>query len=168
MLSRHPAYRKRGGGAGGRHKAALARLHSGRVAHRSAALRCRGRGLVRGPSGAHSLAGIVRTLISEDGKGREQFDQAIASLDRGDIPSVFIALQAAPKHDVLHMYLLIEGRIELRLNIAEYLPGTSERCWDGVERAPKLWAVCTGPVSRPPEPIKRRGFQGFRYTEELW
>lgn len=105
--------------------------------------------------------GIVRTLISEDGKGREQFDQAIAALDRGDIPSVFIALQAAPKHNVLHLYLLIEGRIELRLNIAEYLPGTSERCWDGVERAPKFWAVCTGPVSRPPEPIKRLGFQGL-------
>lgn len=112
--------------------------------------------------------GIIRTLVSHGGKGRAEFEQALTALERGEIPAVYISLQAIPKHDVLHLYLLVEGRIELRLNIAEYLPGTSERCWDGETRAPKFWAVCTAPVSRPDEPIKRRGFQGFRYTEELW
>lgn len=112
--------------------------------------------------------GIIRTLVSHGGKGRTEFDRAIAELERGEIPAVYISLQAVPKHDVLHLYLVIESQIELRLNIAEFLPGTSERCWDGETRAPKFWAVCTAPVSRPEAPISRRGFQGFRYTEELW
>ena len=25
-----------------------------------------------------------------------------------------------------------------------------------------------GPICFPPEPIKHRGFQGFRFTEDLW
>lgn len=112
--------------------------------------------------------GIIRTLTSKDGKGRSEFNQAIAALEKGKIEAVNIAMQAVPKQEVLHLYLVIEGNVELRLNIAEYLPGTSERCWDGETRAPKFWAVCTGPVSRPEVPIKQRGFQGFRYTEELW
>jgi hypothetical protein len=69
-----------------------------------------------------------------------------------------------PKTEVLYMYLLIEGQIRVRLNIVEYVPGTSEICWDATIRQPKHWAVCGGPVCRPPEKIYRKGFQGFRYT----
>lgn len=81
---------------------------------------------------------------------------------------IYIALQSVPKVEVLHMYLLIEGEIKVRLNIASYEPGDARECWDRTIRRPKVWAVCTGPVSRPPEPMKMRGFQGFRYTGELW
>ena len=42
MLSRHPAQRARGGGAGGRHKTALARLHSGGSLNRSHAYAAEG------------------------------------------------------------------------------------------------------------------------------
>lgn len=112
--------------------------------------------------------GIIRTLTSKDGKGRKNFNRSIADLEAGRIPAVYIAMQAVPKQEVLHLYLIIEGKIELRLNIAAYIAGTSERCWDGETRAPKFWAVCTAPVSRPEAPINKRGFQGFRYTEELW
>jgi hypothetical protein len=67
LLLRHPARRVRGSGAGGRQKTALARLHSGRVAQSSAAaLRCRGRGLVRGPSGARSLGGGMDNKSTEE------------------------------------------------------------------------------------------------------
>jgi hypothetical protein len=64
--------------------------------------------------------------------------------------------------------LLIDGEIKVRLNIAGYQPGEARECWDDTIRQPKYWVECTGPVSFPPEPIKRRGFQGFRYTEDLW
>jgi hypothetical protein len=66
------------------------------------------------------------------------------------------------------MYLLIEGQIRVRLNIVEYVPGSEEICWDATIRQPKFWAVCSGPVSEPPEKILHKGFQGFRYTEDLW
>ena len=54
-----------------------------------------------------------------------------------------------------------------RTVVVRTFPGRVHNC-SGTIRQPKVWAICTGPVSRPPEPIKRRGFQGFRYTEDLW
>ncbi|HEX3560388.1 MAG TPA: hypothetical protein VHU19_14365 [Pyrinomonadaceae bacterium] len=114
--------------------------------------------------------GIIRTLPSfKSGQvGRLKMERAIALMEKGRDVEIYIALSAQPKVEVLHMYLLIEGRIELRMNISGYLPGDRRECWDGTHRQPKFWAVCTAPVTRPEEPIKRRGFQGFRYTEELW
>jgi len=116
--------------------------------------------------------GIIRTLPSlyNDNKnvGYRRYVRSIRELEREIIPAIYIAMAQLPKIEVLHMYLLIEGQIRVRLNIVEYIPGSSEICWDSTIRQPKYWAVCSGPVSRPPEKILRKGFQGFRYTEDLW
>lgn len=115
--------------------------------------------------------GIIRTLPSLYGDssiGAKRYQRSVAMLEAGSIPAIYIALQSVPKVEVLHLYLLIEGEIQLRLNIAGYEPGDARECWDKTIRQPKVWAVCTAPVSRPPEPIKRREFQGFRYTSDLW
>ena len=114
--------------------------------------------------------GIIRTLPSlEPGNiGKQKYEASLAALKAGKIEAIYIALEAVPKHDVLHLYLVIEGQINARFNIAGYEPGDSKKCWDGKYRAPKYWAVCTGPVSEPEVPIKKRGFQGFRYTADLW
>ncbi|MEK6323588.1 MAG: hypothetical protein AABN33_18260 [Acidobacteriota bacterium] len=86
------------------------------------------------------------------------------------IESVYIALAQKPKVEVLHMYLLVGGRVIVRANIAGYANGNGLdiKCWDGSVRHPKFWAVLTAPVSWPKEPVPMRGFQGFRYTESLW
>jgi hypothetical protein len=116
--------------------------------------------------------GIIRTLPSLYGDsqnvGYRRYVRAIRELEADVIPAIYIAMAQLPKVDVLHMYLLIEGEIRVRLNIVEYIAGTEEICWDAKIRQPKYWAVCSGPVSKPPERMKRRGFQGFRYTQELW
>lgn len=127
--------------------------------------------------------GIIRTLPSlygqraafgasinsrEESVGARRYRESLRLLESGRIGAIYIALQCIPKHDVLHMYLLVDGSIDVRLNIAGYEPGDSRECWDQAIRKPKYWAVCTGPVSRPPERIERKGFQGIRYTEELW
>ena len=116
--------------------------------------------------------GIIRTLPShyndQKAQGYKRYLRSIHELETGKIECVYIALAQMPKIDVLHMYLLIEGFIRVRLNIVEYVDGTSEICWDATIRQPKFWAVCSGPVDRPPHRLERRGFQGFRYTEELW
>jgi hypothetical protein len=116
--------------------------------------------------------GIIRTLPSlyEDRRnvGYRAYNQSIAALERGEDSLIYIALAHIPKIEVLHMYLLIEGEIKVRLNIAGYEEGFAAECWDKTIRQPKYWAVCTAPVSHPPEQIKRKGFQGFRYTEDLW
>lgn len=115
--------------------------------------------------------GIIRTLPSLYGKasiGARRYRRSIGMLEAGNLPAVYIALSAIPKIEVLHLYLLVEGKIEVRLNIAGFEPGDARRCWDEAIRQPKFWAICTAPVSRSPEPIAMRGFQGFRYTQELW
>ena len=115
--------------------------------------------------------GIIRTLPSLYGDasiGAKKYKKSIEFLEAGHLEAIYIALQAIPKYDVLHIYLLVDGEIQVRLNIAGYEPGDSRKCWDETIRKPKYWAVCTAPVSRPPEKLKMRGFQGFRYTEDLW
>jgi hypothetical protein len=115
--------------------------------------------------------GIIRTLPALYGNASisaKRFKAAIKRLESGDEAVVYIALAQRPRIEVLHMYLLIEGKIHVRLNIAGYEDGHAAECFDKTIRRPKYWAVCTGPVSRPSEPIARRGFQGIRYTEGLW
>jgi hypothetical protein len=114
--------------------------------------------------------GIIRTLPSlERGTvGQKRYEDSLKALERGQIPAIYIALPQIPRIEVLYIYLLVEGKISVRMNIAGYEPGDVRRCWDLAYRKPNYWAVCTAPVSRPDEPIPRRGFQGFRYTEDLW
>jgi hypothetical protein len=114
--------------------------------------------------------GIIRTLpsLKDDTVGHNRYTRSIEAIEHGHDVTIYIALQSIPKQEVLHMYLLIEGKIEVRLNIAQYVDGDERECWDRSIRKPKYWAVCTGPVSRPTEPIARKGFQGFRYTADLW
>lgn len=116
--------------------------------------------------------GIIRTLPSlyqdKGNIGYKRYVRSIRELEQGKIEVIYIAMAQLPKLDVLNMYLLIEGQIRVKLNLVEYAPGTSEICWDSTIRQPKYWALCSGPVSRPPEKIFRKGFQGFRYTEDLW
>jgi hypothetical protein len=116
--------------------------------------------------------GIIRTLPALYGDASisaKKFKAAIKRLESGDDEAVvYIALAQKPRIEVLHMYLLIEGKVSIRLNIAGYEDGHAAECFDRTIRTPKYWAVCTGPVSRPPEPVKMRGFQGIRYTEGLW
>lgn len=116
--------------------------------------------------------GIIRTLPSlyedKENVGFRRYRRSIHELENEIIPAIYIAMAQLPRVEVLHMYLLIEGEIRVRLNIVEYVLGTEEICWDSTIRQPKYWAVCGGPVSKPPEPVRRKGFQGFRYTEDLW
>lgn len=80
----------------------------------------------------------------------------------------FAALARQPKHEILHVYIAIGGKIDARFTFVGYRAGSTSRLWDDTERAVAVWAICTGPAEAPPSPIKQRGFQGFRYTTGLW
>ena|ERR1051325_3748317 len=115
--------------------------------------------------------GIIRTLPSLYGDasvGAKRYRRSVAMLEAGNIDAIYIALTCMPRIEVLHMYLLIEGQVQVRLNIAGYEPGDTRECWDKTIRTPRFWAVCTGPVSKPSDPVRMRGFQGIRYTDALW
>ena len=116
--------------------------------------------------------GIIRTLPSlyadERNVGHRAYRRSINAMEEDEEAVMFIALAQQPRHELLHLYILVGGRIDARFNLIGYEPGDSRECWDKTIRQPKVWAVCTGPVSRPPSPVQMRGFQGFRYTPTLW
>ena len=110
--------------------------------------------------------GIIRTLpaiyadpASDACKG---YRAAIAEMEHDDTAHWFLALAQ-------HVYIVIGGKIDARFTFAGYREGGRDvRLWDGEIRAPKCWAILAGPASRPPQPVPMRGFQGFRYTPDLW
>ena len=128
--------------------------------------------------------GIIRTLPyygaggtgddAEKAKARayRRMMRAFKEMERGEEGKyVLIAFDQKPTIEVLHCYILVGGEIRVRANIASWERGDSIgglHCWDDTTRHPKWLAVLTGPVVWPAEPMKRRGFQGFRYTEELF
>lgn len=125
--------------------------------------------------------GIIRTLPyygagepNESDAMRKAYKRMMAAfkaMETNEEVEVRIALSQKPTIEVLHCYILVGGKIRVRANIADIVPGYcigETECFDGSLRNPKFWAILTSPVSWPSEPIARRGFQGFRYTQELW
>ncbi len=116
--------------------------------------------------------GIIRTLPSlyADPKspGCRQYRATLWRMATNDEVTMAIALAQQPKHEVLHLYLVIGGKIDARFALVGYEPGDARECWDRSIRQPKVWAVCAG-LERPPHEIPYRGFQGIRYTyQPLW
>lgn len=105
---------------------------------------------------------------------------ALRNLAKNPEAYVYVAFTQKPTQEVLDCYLLIGGKIRVRARIGAWVEGSevgTVNCWDDSARDAKWWAVLTAPVSfaQPPLPaveVKackgQSGFQGFRYTEELW
>jgi hypothetical protein len=118
--------------------------------------------------------GIIRTLPAIYGDKREQacrnYRNCVAAMERGEEGEYwYLALPSKPKQELLHVYIAIGGKIDARFTLAGYRDGGEATLWDGERRNVKIFAICVGPVERPPREIKQRGFQGFRYvTQPLW
>lgn len=97
---------------------------------------------------------------------------ALKAIERGERDGLYIAFDKKPTIEILHCYLLVEGKVVVRANISHWEEGDGRpvKSWDGRDLTPNWWAVLTAPVVWPDEPFPRRGFQGFRYTdtEQLW
>jgi hypothetical protein len=114
------------------------------------------------PYGAHSSEEALRHAYHKLMRGLQR-------LNREDSYYVLLGMSAQPRLDVLHCYLIIEGKVIGRARIAGYETNLrTVRCWDDTTRTYKVWAILSAPYEPAPETILRRGFQGFRYTVELW
>lgn len=126
--------------------------------------------------------GIIRTLpyfgagdtreAQGKRKAHERMMKAFKAMSRGEDQYVRIAFSVKPKHEVLHCYILVGGRIWVRANISHWEGKSAEKVtsWDGHDLSgARFWCILTAPVSFPETPIKKRGTQGFRYVKEpLW
>jgi len=73
-----------------------------------------------------------------------------------------------PKYEVMYVYLCIGGYIRYRINCVGYHGPSTLRFDDGKEMYAHAWICTTGPLTRAPYRIPRKGFQGFRYTQKIF
>jgi hypothetical protein len=95
--------------------------------------------------------------------------RCLRSLNTDDGQEFYVGMAQKPIHEVLFMYLLASGRIVGRANIAAWLTEQPPMMrLDQTVHVHKFWCVLSAPFIEPPERIRMRGFQGFRYTTDLW
>ena len=120
--------------------------------------------------------GIIRALPYDAESSDETLQSAyrklmrcLRALNTDDEEWFYVGMAQKPIHEVLHMYILASGRIVGRANIADWLTEQPPMMrLDQTVHVHKFWCVLAAPFVEPPEKIRMRGFQGFRYTEELW
>jgi len=115
--------------------------------------------------------GIIKTMPAdwcwECKMTDDEFQKRIDAMNRFDFHWWF-SLSGRPRYDVLHFYLLMRGRIWFRANIVSLEGPQSLDCEDGTTRFGRCWAMLGPPIVHPPREIRMKGFQGFRYTGDLW
>lgn len=83
----------------------------------------------------------------------------------------YMRTSGKPKQDkhIQYVYLCIGGKIRYRAIYAGARDG-GEMQFENHDApiSAKAWVLLAGPIEKAPYPIKRQGFQGFRYTEKLF
>lgn len=78
-----------------------------------------------------------------------------------------------PLHDIAWVYLVFDKHVQYRLNFMQYERNKSKQFKDAVdgklrEFPNQNWVLFTGPAIKPPHEWPQKGFQGFRYTTQLF
>lgn len=78
-----------------------------------------------------------------------------------------------PTMDVAWAYLVFDGFVQYRLNLVQYERNVSKQfndTPDGIVRVFEAcnWVILCGPPVKAPLDIPMRGFQGFRYSKQLF
>lgn len=78
-----------------------------------------------------------------------------------------------PTHDVAWVYFNFFGKVHYRLNLVMYQRNAAKSfndTPDGITRDfdASNWVICTGPVVPAPYEISMKGFQGFRYSKQIF
>lgn len=78
-----------------------------------------------------------------------------------------------PKHDIAWVYMVFDKKVQFRLNFVQYERNISKTFHDApdgkVRTFPNCnWVIMCGPAIKPPHEWPQKGFQGFRYTTQLF
>ena len=106
--------------------------------------------------------------LEEAPGGFEWWENRVFIMNRSDSVTWRFNLSGRPRFDVLYFYLLMNGIIRFRANIIGYDGAEEVKCYDGSNHFGRCWVNIGPPVVLPPQLISMKGFQGFRYTENLW
>lgn len=118
--------------------------------------------------------GIIKTLPKEFFKNYKYgglcgFEYDFLAINNREEDYWIFNLQGKPKYKVLYFYLLYDGAIRYRANILGYTaPNTTFNCADGTVKHGKIWVQVGPPVIKLNPPVPMKGFQGFRYTSNIY
>lgn len=100
--------------------------------------------------------------------GMERFTREFyTNPNKNDHSYFMFTLSGKPKYEVLYFYLLYEGYIRYRANIIQVRGEETINFGHGRSIHGKAWIDVGAPVIKL-DPIPMKGFQGFRYTEQLF
>ena len=109
-------------------------------------------------------------MLTEGNNTLRQFMKAFEALNEPEAGAWFQKMRNKPRHVPLYCFIVVGGRILYRANISHYETGRALIIKpNGLKQTidwPRL--VLTGPIVKAPEKIPMRGFQGFRYSNQLF
>lgn len=105
--------------------------------------------------------------------GRRRFYRAMIAMSSPDSFAVWHhGLPSMPTKDTLYCYLVLDGWVRFRLNVAGFGNGprlfddtTNKICRDGGHGP---YVELCGPLVKAPLQIAMKGFQGYRYSPALF
>lgn len=116
--------------------------------------------------------GIIKTMpaswVKELPNGLNNWETTFLKMNEIESYHWTFNLSGKPKYEVLYFYLLMNGAIRYRANIIGYTGPETVKCYSGEHRYGKVWVNVAAPVIKLNPPITMKGFQGFRYTSEIY
>ena len=110
--------------------------------------------------------GIIKTLPAS-AYWTVDFEKEFVELNNNPEKYWIFSIGGKPKYEVLYFYILINGAVRFRGNIAGYKNVKYPvKCFDGHVIRSRLWVIVTAPIIKL-KPVQMKGFQGFRYTQKL-
>jgi len=116
--------------------------------------------------------GIIKTMpqswLNDLPNGVEGWEKTFMRMNNLDHGYWLFNLPGKPKYEILYFYLLFSGAIRFRTNIIGYQPEGIIKCYDSSDHYGKVWVQIAAPVVKLEMPVPMKGFQGFRYTTEIF
>ena len=98
-----------------------------------------------------------------DGGVKTYLRVMMSIVDSGQSPW-YNAISLIPKQKVVYCYIVFDGKVQLRANIAGFLKKGEK----GNLLGNRNCCLLTGPVIKAPMKIEQKGFRGFRYCKQLF
>lgn len=77
-------------------------------------------------------------------------------------------ISSIPKHEVQFVYVCFRGYVQYKALLVQFLKNQPVNL-PGYSHPARDWCVTTGPVVKAPKgEFPQKGFQGFRYSEQLF
>jgi hypothetical protein len=118
------------------------------------------------------MTNVPVSFLSENGITTEAYVRWYLGMNSDPERMFYHFISTVPKFEILYVYLCFDGRVQLKARVGQFLKGhalTLPNVSGGVtEYEKRNWMVTCGPVVKAPHEITQKGFQGFRYCQDLW